>query len=246
MAGRYAKEKYPRNLIGLKFGKLSVIGKGESYRSPKGSTASMWWCQCDCGSEPILLRRDSLTTGNTRSCGCLYKDTVVIHNGTGTRLYQTWRNMVNRCYRKDMDSYHLYGAKGIGVCKEWRNDFNAFRKWAYENGYNDNLTIERNDSSKDYSPENCRWATPKEQSRNTSRNHILSYNGYSYPICVWAEKMNMNQGTVRYYAYEYGDKEAIPHILSTYAKAHDDFIYTKELKAELYANPKNNSNSNQD
>lgn len=243
MAERYVTRQYPKDLTGLKFGRLTVIGKGKSYRSPKGSVISMWWCQCECGSEPILLRRDSLTTGNTQSCGCLHKENMVIHNGTGTRLYQTWRNMINRCYREDADSYHLYGARGIGVCEKWKNDFNAFRAWAYENGYDDNLTIERNDNSKDYSPENCRWATTKEQSRNTSRNHILDYNGYSYPICTWADKMNMKQATVRYYAYKYGDEKAIPYILQAYAKRHDDFVYAKELE-EPYANPKNNSNSN--
>lgn len=228
MVERHATKKYPRDLIGLKFGKLTVIGKGEIYRSPKGSTASMWLCQCDCGSEPFLLRRDSLTTGNTRSCGCLHRDSI-IHNGSGTRLYQTWRNMVNRCYRKDTDSYYLYGAKGIEVCPEWRNDFNAFRKWAYENGYNDSLTIERNNNSKGYSPDNCKWATPKEQSRNTSRNHILTYNNYSYPIAVWAEKMNMKPGTVLSYAERYGDNFAIDKILEIYAKKHKDFNYPEEI-----------------
>ena len=221
--------KFPKDLTGMKFGKLTVIEKGENYISPKGSTISMWWCQCDCGSEPILLRRDSLTTGNTRSCGCLYKDTVVIHNGTGTRIYQTWRNMINRCYREDTDSFYLYGAKGIEVCDEWRNSFDSFRKWAYENGYNDELTIERKDNKKGYSPENCRWTTFKEQSRNTSRNHFINYNGYSYPIVVWAEKMNMKQRTVAMYVERYGDDNAISKILDVYAKKHDTFVYPKEL-----------------
>lgn len=81
MAKGTVATKYPIDLTGLRFGKLIVIGKGENYCSPKGSTASQWYCQCDCGSEPVLLRRDSLITGNTRSCGCLHEEVFVTHHG---------------------------------------------------------------------------------------------------------------------------------------------------------------------
>ena len=184
------------DLIGQRFGKLVVIAKAESYRSPKGSVASCWLCQCDCGSEPFVVRRDSLTTGNTRSCGCLHHD-LAIHHGTGTRLYQTYRNMMNRCYRKDTDSYPLYGGVGIGVCDEWRGDFAAFREWAMANGYTDELTIERKDNSKDYSPDNCEWATTKQQSNHTSRNVYITYQGRTQTASQWAEELGMDGSTLR-------------------------------------------------
>lgn len=243
MAKRFTR-KYPKDLTGQKFGRLSVICQGENYKSPKGSTISMWWCQCDCGSKPILLRRDSLTTENTQSCGCLQKEAVTIHRGTGTRLYQTWRNMINRCYREDTDSFYLYGAKGISVCDEWRNDFDCFRKWAYENGYNDQLTIERKDNTKNYCPENCKWVTSKEQSKHTSRNHYLSYNQYIFTISEWAEKMHISPSVVRYYANKYKDK-AIKRILEYYIPKHNILILPKELKEVNNVNLKNNSDSNQ-
>ena len=114
MVKRTFTTKYPVDLTGLRFGKLTVIGKGRSYHSPKGSIASQWYCQCDCGSKPILLRRDSLTTGNTRSCGCLHEEVFAIHHGGGTRLYQAYRNMLHRCYDKSCKSYKFYGAEVTG------------------------------------------------------------------------------------------------------------------------------------
>ena len=222
-------KRYAKDLTGQRFGRLVVIKKGMSYRSPKGSIISQWWCQCDCGSPPILLRRDSLITGNTKSCGCLHEESISIHHGTGTRIYQTWRNMINRCYRKDTDSYYLYGARGIKVCEEWLNNFETFREWAYNNGYNDSLTIERIDNNKNYSPENCCWKTFKEQARHTSRCHYLTYNNETHTISEWSEKLNMNQSTIRYYAEAYGDNVAIEAIIKKYAPNHKDFIFPKTL-----------------
>lgn len=188
MAKGTVATKYPIDLTGLRFGKLIVIGKGENYCSPKGNTASQWYCQCDCGSEPVLLRRDSLTTGNTRSCGCLHEEVFVTHHGGGTRLYQTYRNMLRRCYDKNCKAYKFYGAKGINVCDEWKKDFLVFKQWAEITGYNDMLTIERVNVKDNYCPENCRWATRKEQANNTNRNRFLSYKNYSFTVSIWAEK----------------------------------------------------------
>ena len=84
------------------------------------------------------------------------------HGMTGTRIYQTWHNMKSRCHKEYDSKYKYYGGKGIKVCDEWRNDFNAFYEWAMANGYTDELTIDRIDSDKDYCPENCRWVTMEE------------------------------------------------------------------------------------
>lgn len=84
------------------------------------------------------------------------------HGLTGTRIYKTWSNMKQRCHNPNASKYNSYGGKGITVCEEWRNNFKAFYNWSMENGYNDNLTIDIIDSSKGYSPDNCRWITIKE------------------------------------------------------------------------------------
>ena len=112
------------------------------------------------------------------------------------RLYSIYHNMKNRCYYKKSNRYCLYGGKGIQVCDEWYNSYKAFKKWAYDNGYNSNLTIDRIDNNGNYEPNNCRWVNYKEQSRNYSRNVIITYKGESKPLCDWAEKLGIKYGTL--------------------------------------------------
>lgn len=83
-----------------------------------------------------------------------------------TRLYRIWGGMKSRCYNPNQRNYKYYGAKGIEVCEEWKSSFEAFRKWATENGYQEDLTIDRIDGDKGYSPDNCRWTTMSEQLKN--------------------------------------------------------------------------------
>ena len=207
MAKRISR-KYPLNITGVKFGKLTAIEKVGIYVTPKGSKASVWRCKCDCGNE-INVVRGSLTSGNTRSCGCLREDTCTKHHGTGTRLYQTYRNMINRCYREDTDSYYLYGARGIGVCDEWRNDFNKFREWALSHGYEEDLTIDRLDNDKDYCPENCKWSTFAEQANHTSHCHYVYDGNEKLSISQFARKYGVKPTTFRQRIVTWGEDVAI-------------------------------------
>lgn len=119
------------------------------------------------------------------------------HLSTQTRLFKIWEGMKERCSRIKHPHFSCYGGKGISVCDEWK-DFATFKEWAISSGYNNDLTIDRLDNSKGYSPENCRWATIKEQSRNKTTNHLITYNNKTKTISQWAEDLNINYTTLKY------------------------------------------------
>lgn len=114
------------------------------------------------------------------------------HRMGQTRLYHIWHSMKQRCYKPHAISYKYYGQKGVTVCDEWKNNFEAFYEWAMANGYSEDLTIDRIDTNGNYGPENCRWATRKEQQNNTSYTRLYTYNGETLSIMQWAEKIGMH------------------------------------------------------
>lgn len=181
--------KYQQDLTGSRFGRLTVLEKAGVRGQGKRGSRSLWRCRCDCGNDIIVIR-NSLVGGNTRSCGCLEqenKKTMHLKHGMAkTRLWKIWIDMRNRCEREEDKSYPYYGGRGISVCEEWK-EFSPFKKWAIENGYNDALTIERIDTDGDYCPDNCRWATRKEQTRNRRITKKVMYHGEEKTIGEIAE-----------------------------------------------------------
>ena len=186
----------PIDLTGQRFGRLTVITRAGSTKH--GQT--MWICKCDCG-RTATVRGDHLTRDATKSCGCYQKEwakeSATSHGDSDTRLYGTWRNMINRCKNPHVGGYPDYGARGIEVCEEWKNSFEAFRDWALANGYRDDLTIERKDTNGNYCPENCCWATMKEQQNNRRNSHNLEYNGQVKTIAQWANHTGIAENTIR-------------------------------------------------
>lgn len=152
------------DLTGQRFGRLVVMERAEN----KGNAVT-WLCKCDCGAETLVSGKD-LRRGHTQSCGCFHRENFgaicTTHGARGTRLYNVWRGMKDRCYSKTHKYYKHYGGRGITVCAEWLHDFAAFQGWALSHGYRDDLSIDRIDNDKGYSPDNCRWATATEQRHN--------------------------------------------------------------------------------
>ena len=182
---------YHDDFTGRRFGRLTVIERVENYVTPKGKIKSMWGCHCDCGNVKIVTR-SALTSGHVKSCGCLStemrREIRTSHGKSGTRLYRIWAGMKARCAYPKNISYPRYGGRGITVCDEWLHNFQAFYDWAMANGYRDDLSIDRIDADGNYCPENCRWATPKEQNRNTRSNRYITINGETECLAEWCEK----------------------------------------------------------
>lgn len=175
---------------GIRHGSLVLTGRVE-YRHFKTSRCRYVEVKCDCGSTPRMVALSQLNTGHTKTCGCGVQKARTKHNSYKTRLYSIWTSMNYRCNPNSSTAdqrYKNYALRGIRVCEEWRTSFESFQSWALDNGYNDRLSIDRfPDQNGNYEPGNCRWATSRQQNRNTRRNHLLTANGETKTITDWAE-----------------------------------------------------------
>lgn len=118
------------------------------------------------------------------------------HNSTGTRIYNIYRGLKNRCFNPNDYHYKWYGARGVTICEEWLNNYKSFETWALNNGYQDTLTIDRIDNNGNYEPSNCRWITRKEQSNNKRTNHLITINGETKNITEWAENVRIDRKVI--------------------------------------------------
>lgn len=180
-----------------RFGKLLAIKRigNNKYKQ------SLWLCKCNCGRE-VIIRAYCLKNGSTKSCGC-YRKEFKCYNAKYNakkynRLYNIWKGINRRCYNKKDSSYNLYGGRGIIVCDDWKNDFEKFKDWAFENGYAEHLTIDRINNDGNYEPNNCRWATKKEQNSNTRRNIYITFNGETKVASDWAKQTGIGLYTILY------------------------------------------------
>lgn len=159
------------DLTGKQFNFLTVLKRDENTH--KGNTR--WLCRCVCGKETIVVG-SKLKSGRTISCGCmgLYRATQAkTKHGDAlyrksNRLYSVWSAMKRRCYNPHVDAYKYYGGKGVVICQDW-HDYANFKAWALENGYADNLTIDRINPDGNYEPSNCQWITANENRARAKR-----------------------------------------------------------------------------
>lgn len=172
---------------------------------------------CDCGSEKVTMVNRVFTNG-VKSCGCLQRKAASMlakkfdnttHGLTTTsnesrRIYSVYRTMLDRCYNSNAKNYIYYGARGITVCDEWKNNPTAYYNWCIDNGYKARLHIDRIDNNGNYSPENCRVVTSNDNNRNTSRNRFVEFRGKTMVVKDFADLLGMAQSTMRAKLFKQG------------------------------------------
>lgn len=185
------------NDIGKKFGRLVCVGYGPVYIAPSGKTHRTLRCVCDCGGEKTALAA-SIRASRTASCGCAYANRPTKH-GRATRsqrggTYNSWAQMRSRCNNKNVPEFKHYGGRGIKVCDRWA----SFELFLADMGERPpGTSIDRLDVNGDYRQDNCRWATRREQSLNTTRSRRIAASGIEMTLSEWAEATGLTPNCIR-------------------------------------------------
>lgn len=186
------------DIAGQRFGRLVVVSRAGSRRSPSGNSSAQWLCKCDCGNKTVLTT-NRLTSGNTRSCGCGMVAATVArstkHGRRRTRVYGIWSGIISRCENPNATGYEKYGAQGVRVCERWHT---------FENFYADmgdpppGMQIERLKNELGYQPGNCEWATPKQQALNRRSTIWITFNGLTRCRSDWARALGVSEQRLTY------------------------------------------------
>lgn len=187
------------DITGRRFGMLAVTGFDCDYRYPNGAHTEKWLCKCDCGKIVSVLRKN-LLSGNTTSCGCVRISKSIRrltkHGGKGTKLYDVWCGIKDRCYNSNNRSFLYYGGRGISMDAKWKHNYENFKIWSELNGYKEGLTIDRIDVNGNYEPSNCRWVDRSTQANNRSNNITIEYNDEMHTCAEWAHIKGINYDTL--------------------------------------------------
>ena len=188
---------FGENILGNTYGRLTVI---DFPISRKGQRE--WLCECSCDKHTQLrVSYCGLRRGNSQSCGCIRGEKLANWNkenrpynpnrDSNSRLYNIWQGIKGRCSNPNLYAYKYYGGKGVKICDEWR-EWKNFKEWALNNGYQEDLTIDRIDVDGDYEPSNCRWATMQVQCNNRTHNHYITYDGRTQSLSDWCRELNLD------------------------------------------------------
>ena len=193
-------------LIGQRFGRLTVIERAENDKNGQ----ARWKCHCDCGNDIVILGC-SLLAGRTKSCGCLHREIsaqrTTKHGMANSKLYGTWKGIKRRCLNTNAPNYKHYGGRGITICEEWRNDFQAFYDYVskLEHFGEEGYTLDRINNDGNYEPNNLRWADRATQARNRRNNTYVKYNGEKMILTDASEKSGIGRKTL-YHRLQRGEK----------------------------------------
>ncbi len=190
-----------KNIAGVRFDRLLAIGY---VGNRKG--CALWLCECDCGREIVVLC-NSLTRGNTKSCGCLSREKSAAiariigsknkrHGLHNTPEYRAWASMKERCENPKCRNYANYGGRGISVCQRWRDSFEAFHEDVGDR-LSPKHTIERINNAHGYEPGNCRWATMDEQANNKRTNRLIECDGVTRTVADWSRTTGLSTACIR-------------------------------------------------
>ena len=183
------------DLKGRRFGRLTVLDEAgrDQWRH------LLWKCKCDCGAIRLVTQWN-LVAGITVSCGCYAKDRaskqLKQHGLSSNRFFETWTSMMKRCYNPNCSGYYRYGGRGICVCDEW-HDVKTFIDWCESQNPPENMQIDRIDNDGNYSPDNCRFVTIKENNNNRSSCMYITFQGRTQSLTKWCEELGLPYGTMR-------------------------------------------------
>ncbi len=155
----------------------------------------MWACLCDCGNT-TTVSRNSLSTGNTKSCGCLH-ELKKGENLSHSREYRSLHSAIQRCHDVTSDDYYLYGGRGISVYPEWREKKGFVKFLAHMGPRPKGHTLDRIDNEGNYEPGNCQWSSDTDQANNKRSNRLLTHGGQTMTVAQWARELNIPDGTLR-------------------------------------------------
>lgn len=180
-----------KDLTGQVFERWTVLG----FRGTDKRRIAIWLCRCNCGTESIVSGAN-LKTGRSTGCRHCGGIGVITHGMSESPEFTSWRAMIERCTNPNHKQYDDYGGRGIRVCKRWAESFQAFfdDMGPRPNG----CSLDRHpDHDGSYAPDNCRWATAKQQARNTRRNRYLTFNSETKLLIEWAEHVGISEKTLR-------------------------------------------------
>ena len=183
------------DIVGHRFGTLTVLESAGVHVCPSGHRVSMWKCVCDCGTVCVMYG-NYIRNKPHPSCGCRKIAKATTHGRSKDDVYSIWRGMIKRCHLPGSTSYRLYGAAGVSVCERWRESFEAFIADVGERPSSSHSIDRYPNCTGNYEPGNVRWATAKEQNNNKTDNRLIEFNGETMTMSQWAERIGISAKTL--------------------------------------------------
>lgn len=191
------------DFTGREFTRLVVVSRADDHVSPNGTKFKRWNCFCKCNPDRVYPIREQSLKNGVKSCGCLHREELAARNTThghsagrkNTKALNAYKNMIKRCTNPNYRRWDRYGGRGIKVCDRWLESFENFLADMGEPA--PDMTLDREDNDGDYCPDNCRWITQAEQTRNTSHNVAILFRGESRTLTEWAQITGIHRTTIR-------------------------------------------------